>query len=298
MAVFKGFFLVILFCCNIDVLNGFHKAVNKDFDEILGSKIIGGNDLKWNDSSYIVSISHGMKGHHCCTGTIISIDPPKILTAAHCIAPCYIKWYTETVDVKIGCNDNVNNCDDGVIYKIKSFYMHSEWEYLTNDYDVAVLTLTEPINKPDNVKSISIELNDDSISTQNDEILKIIGYGQINTESSKVKLQESNLNYISNDKCVLALPDRNGYRDNISKRMMCIYDKNKSKCHGDSGSAIIKLDDNNNPIQIGIISHAVTDKGICQIQYPSVGVYIHENEMKQSIINAINTNNDDNKNEL
>ena len=54
-------------------------------------------------------------------------------------------------------------------------------------------------------------------------------------DTDKVSLQETNVAFLEISKCVTKLPDRNDYGDNISERMICLYDKNVESCHGDSG---------------------------------------------------------------
>lgn len=50
----------------------------------ISSKIIGGVDADIKDIPYQVSMQY--RGAHVCGGSIISLD--RVLTAAHCTAPC------------------------------------------------------------------------------------------------------------------------------------------------------------------------------------------------------------------
>ena len=111
-----------------------------------------------------------------------------------------------------------------------------------------------------------------------------------------MSLQYVNENFIPLNQCKTLIPDRNGYRE-ISERQICIMDENKETCIGDSGSPIIRLQ-NNEFIQVGLISHAVTQSGVCQSQFPQIAVNIQNDEIYSWIMHSLNTNDNQLKKEI
>jgi secreted trypsin-like serine protease len=61
---------------------GASKTIEFDYDDDIGSKIVGGSDAKEGSAPYQVSLQYG-KGRHNCGGAII--HPRFIVTAAHCL---------------------------------------------------------------------------------------------------------------------------------------------------------------------------------------------------------------------
>ncbi len=91
-----------------------------------------GSSTPWAQYPYAVALRY-TTGGACCSGTIISLEPPVIVSAAHCNG-C-------TGPVMIGCN-NPLNCD-GDSYQIASFSQHPAYgSPLQFSNDVAVVTLT------------------------------------------------------------------------------------------------------------------------------------------------------------
>ena len=240
-----------------------------------------GNNADWHEYPYIVSIRY-RNDLPCCTGTIISLNPGKILTAAHCDICNGL--------VKIGCtNPNKCNTNGYQNYIISRFNIHSDYDPNTYKNDIAIITLNRAINHP--INAISINIPKEIQSTN--QYLKIIGYGEQENSNIPSKLQYGIEQRISNSNCNRIM-NNIGIYNAIYPEMICIqgisnnifnrYER-PTICSGDSGGPIVyEYTDNNGNIiseQYGINSWVlIGDNAPCNANcqcctiYPQVGINV------------------------
>ena len=110
-------------------------GMNSTNDGNLG--ICFGSNTNWNTYPYAAALRY-TTGSACCSGTIISVNPGVILSAAHCNG-C-------SGQVRIGCN-NPASCD-GQAISIAQFVQNPGYgSPLQFSNDIAVVRLASPITQ-------------------------------------------------------------------------------------------------------------------------------------------------------
>jgi len=117
--------------------------------------VCGGSQVLYQSYPQIASIrrpSIEQEFRHCCGATVISIDPPVLLTAAHCEA-CRGPIDEPPAFVYIGCQ-NPNVCLPNQVsifrynFRPENFIIMPGYNTPTFNNDVAVIILDEPISGP------------------------------------------------------------------------------------------------------------------------------------------------------
>ena len=110
-----------------------HNKKNQSENGELG--ICYGSSTQWSSYPYAAALRNAFGGA-CCSGTIVSLNPGIVLTAAHCDV-C-------TSSVNIGCS-NPANCD-GTTYQIAQFEPDPMYGVGTSfSNDLALILLSTPI---------------------------------------------------------------------------------------------------------------------------------------------------------
>ena len=215
----------------------------------LPSRIIGGSEV----TPYSIPWQVGLDGLSDfapidCGGTIIT--ERHILTAAHCFCQmqtgdCSI-FKPSDIDVIVGEHDQTDNAD-GTRHHICSYDIHPLYKFKevddnpygimnTNEYDLAVLHLTEPIKLGN--RAIPACLPDSRFFGDifTGKTLTVSGWGDLDLDFTKPdKLHAVNVTGVSQDKCKELYQEDARLR--VYESMMCAGDVNggKDSCQGDSG---------------------------------------------------------------
>jgi secreted trypsin-like serine protease len=227
-------------------------------------RIIGGQDARPNAYPYQISLQYSSNGgvkKHRCGGSVLSAT--KILTAAHCVdtvKPNQLAVVAGAHNMKV-LEPTQQRRD------VASFAVHPSWNSRNINNDIAVLTLSEPLELNDVVKVISIapqgiEPSGPALGT---------GWGLTENGGSVPPdaLQEVQLKVFPRSRCQLIYSIINP----INKTMMCANSpgEHKGACNGDSGSPLVCNNGggSGSDYQCGVVSWGV--RGQCgNPNFPSV----------------------------
>ncbi|KAI9471948.1 MAG: trypsin-like cysteine/serine peptidase domain-containing protein [Benjaminiella poitrasii] len=175
-----------------------------------------------------------------CGGSIISLDPPWILTAAHCIESLVIRNNNRDYSVAYGSR----NFSRQTYAAVKRAFTHPLYVsaqqlqtqvYATDrsnfiPYDIGLLELREPLKANRHVNRIPI-LTANVNATEQEHItmgMGYTGYGQ------------SYANILQSAKCNITNSDL--LKSNNFNHSILLATSNAELCHGDSGSPLLLYD--------------------------------------------------------
>eukprot|EP00588_Corethron_pennatum_P013731 CAMPEP_0194269452 /NCGR_PEP_ID=MMETSP0169-20130528/3604_1 /TAXON_ID=218684 /ORGANISM="Corethron pennatum, Strain L29A3" /LENGTH=578 /DNA_ID=CAMNT_0039011095 /DNA_START=323 /DNA_END=2058 /DNA_ORIENTATION=- len=144
-----------------------------------------------------------------------------------------------------------------------------------HENDFMIVVLSKSASTP------PVCLADDSTELNIGDDMAVIGFGKVENERSPLNLQETDVQYITNDDCFM----RYSKKYLISDNMMCATSEvGKDACKGDSGGPLIKLGRNSaEDVALGVISW-----GLGCGTYP--GVYSRIAAQRDWIISMVRAN--------
>lgn len=118
---------------------------------LIKPRIIGGANANLNELSHQASIfvNSTIYLKYVCTGTILSNE--FVITAAHCLALYEEKpnhcWFSVGSNIRGG----------GTLYNVKDLYIHSEFNRITKQNDIALMRSNEIILFSDRITPIALD---------------------------------------------------------------------------------------------------------------------------------------------
>jgi len=221
-----------------------HKNVENivtNSESYIALTIINGLITQEDRYKYMVSLTSA-SGGHVCGGSLIARN--LVLTAAHC------KGHFSKVE--IGRYDTANNLEDYEVFNSLSTIVHPEFDkdYIRNDF--MIIRLDRDSAYP------HVNLNQNKYIP---ESLTVFGWGVTASDGSSYRgpLLETSVNYIPNSQCKNSEGSIDftwgSYYGLIKDNMLCASAPSTDSCFGDSGGPlIIKGNDSNDDIQVGIVS--------------------------------------------
>lgn len=209
------------------------------FSALAKEKIVGGVPVtNLSETPYMVSLSGA------CGGSIIS--KKWVLTAAHCAG------YFKTVKGGV-----LNLNDSGVTFQIKRTIKHPGYNSSTMANDFALVELAEEIDF-EKTKLASLKLADSDFEREGNQEpgmdSTVYGYGNLGAgqSNSKKDLNKVVVPIVSNDEANRT----ESYSGKIDATMIAAgyAEGGKDSCQGDSGGPLVVFDQQNDPVQIGVVS--------------------------------------------
>merc|ERR1719189_1828313 len=226
--------------------------------------ICHGTSTSWQQYPYMAALRY-TSGSACCSASILSLNPPVLLTAAHC-SGC-------SGAVQIGCS-NPSVCN-GEAYPIAQFIQNPSYGSPTLfSNDIAVVRLQSPITTT-GAQTVEIPATRPSIGSS-----RATGYGITQAGTIPTSLQTATMTVLENQLCQDIMGAALGPGTYIDNSMICIRGGNAGQdfvpgtCSGDSGGPWTGV---SNGIQVGVTSWGLQGSGggcnscNCCVGYPSVG---------------------------
>ncbi|KAM6970652.1 transmembrane protease serine 13b [Aplochiton taeniatus] len=196
------------------------------------TKIIGGTDSKLGDWPWQVSLH--FNGFHTCGGSLVA--PDFVVTAAHCFPkPDYMiasnwKVYMGTVSQK----------NLGVPSFVQKIIRHEMYNAVTNDFDIALLKLSQPVSFSKNIQPVCLPSFDKVFAPGIKCYTTGFGTTQSGAAQGSPSLKEVEVDILESSLC----NTNTVYGGRITTNMLCAGDLKggKDSCQGDSGGPLVCKD--------------------------------------------------------
>ncbi|XP_078252926.1 transmembrane protease serine 9-like [Rhinoraja longicauda] len=224
------------------------------------SKIVGGTNAANGEWPWQVSLQIG---RHICGASIIS--DRWLISAAHCFRSPNnpSRWQAYMGSVQVG---------NGTSRNIRRIIIHPRYAVINaNDYDVAVLELSNPLTFSSLIQPICLPSSEQVFPAG--QQCAITGWGTLAYQGSLPNiLQEADVKVIDDRTC------RNIYRSLITGRMLCagVLEGGVDSCQGDSGGPLSCRESAGSWFLAGIVSFG---NGCALPDFP--GVYTRVTAVRQ-----------------
>lgn len=208
------------------------------------NRIVGGEETGINEYPMMVGIVDARISQIKCGGVIIS--DYYVLTAAHCLTNLVM----ERTAIIVGEHNITKNDSPATkAYRVDRFTKHPQYSANTQDYDIAIIRVAEPIQFNERVGPVCLPfkyVNEDFYKKK----VTVLGWGTVffGGPDSKVLLK-ADLDVISQGKCAYREPS-------ITNRQICTYTPGKDACQDDSGGPLLYTDPTTAVLfSVGIVSN-------------------------------------------
>uniref|UniRef100_A0A8C1EXW6 ST14 transmembrane serine protease matriptase n=1 Tax=Cyprinus carpio carpio TaxID=630221 RepID=A0A8C1EXW6_CYPCA len=235
------------------------------------NRIVGGQNADVGEWPWQVSL-HFQTNGHVCGASIISNK--WLLSAAHCfIQPDSAYKITSNWLTYSGLRDQ--NIQDGSVQKrtLKNIITHPNYDSMTNDYDISLLELSDPLNFTNTAHPICLPASTHVFSAGS--ACFVTGWGTLREGGSVAQiLQKAEVKVINDTVCNMVTEGQ------VTSRMMCsgYLTGGVDACQGDSGGPLVCRSDVGKWFQAGIVSWG---EGCARRNKP--GVYTRVTKLREWI---------------
>ncbi|XP_042627707.1 suppressor of tumorigenicity 14 protein homolog [Cyprinus carpio] len=235
------------------------------------NRIVGGQNADVGEWPWQVSL-HFQTSGHVCGASIISNK--WLLSAAHCfIQPDSAYKITSNWLTYSGLRDQ--NIQDGSVQKrtLKNIITHPNYDSMTNDYDISLLELSDPLNFTNTAHPICLPASTHVFSAGS--ACFVTGWGTLREGGSVAQiLQKAEVKVINDTVCNMVTEGQ------VTSRMMCsgYLTGGVDACQGDSGGPLVCRSDVGKWFQAGIVSWG---EGCARRNKP--GVYTRVTKLREWI---------------
>jgi secreted trypsin-like serine protease len=240
-----------------------------------------------------------------CGGVVI--DPVQVVTAAHCMENDVTGTPVAPSDVTVLVGTSNLPAANPTGPKASKIAIDSKYDPNTNEYDIAVITMPQPLysgtpraNGSDRVAPIALISPALAATFANPnaspaEPAMISGWGLTSPQSPSqvepsgsqpTQLQAARVHFVSDSTCA---NDYAGSGQPITPQMICAADPGKDSCNGDSGGPlVVDVDDPARPPGDYVLAGTVDfGAGCAQPNFPGVYVRIADSEISSFITGQV-----------
>ena len=198
------------------------------------SNIVGGVEAELGRWPWQAGLKQSARDKIFCGGSLI--DPQWVVTASHCLYDLtrYSREKIPHLKVVLGEFNQEKKEGKEVMTNVSKLFLHGDYDPRTQDYDIALLQLQNPVKLSDTVKPIC--LPDKSIDFSPGTSCYVTGFG-VTEQAGEVatKLQEASVPIVPQDTCQKAYKTKK-----ITPRMVCagLAQGGIDACQGDSGGPL------------------------------------------------------------
>jgi len=201
-----------------------HRNPRKSYDTM----IVGGEDAEQGELPYQVTLQSGTS--HFCGGSVANVNGQHVvITAAHCVDD---NGRYSVVAGELSLSRNSGAEQRRTVSRI---IVHEQYDYWTNENDIAILLIDQPFQFNDNVQAVTLprQMQD----TTGDIVVS--GWGRLSSGGRLPDiLQKVQIPVVDDAKCQRQYPD-----ELIAPSMICagLDAGGKDSCQGDSGGPLVAV---------------------------------------------------------
>ncbi|XP_077577704.1 suppressor of tumorigenicity 14 protein homolog isoform X2 [Stigmatopora nigra] len=234
------------------------------------NRIVGGQNAELGEWPWQVSL-HILTSGHVCGASIIS--EKWLLSASHCFVThdpanrIASNWQTYS-----GMQDQFNH-DNVQRRAVKRIIPHPDYNYMTFDYDVALLELSKPLEFTNTIQPICLPAPSHVFLAGTS--CSVTGWGAVREGGQTAQLlQKASVKIINDSVCNIVTEGQ------VTSRMLCsgFLSGGIDSCQGDSGGPLVCFEESGKWFQAGIVSWG---EGCARRNKP--GVYARVTKLREWI---------------